>query len=169
MSTLHLCHCDKCSQAFTVFCHSSASIYYTEHIPNNNNGGGLGTRLHLPFVMCSFRPLWMTWGHILQPPKWKHFCIPIHLTQCDQLKNEEIMPALILLHMEYRTKLDISSEGLNVCCWKHCKGRLQSLNLTSGLEWWTELVNFSSPVQSSPVLSSDCKQPTRCWLAETDC
>ena len=39
--------CDKCSQDFPIFHHSSASMYYTEHKPKNKNGIGLGRRLHI--------------------------------------------------------------------------------------------------------------------------
>ena len=50
------CHsCDRCSQVFPVFCHSSASVYYTERKPKNKKKrGGLGTRLHEYLIsLCS--------------------------------------------------------------------------------------------------------------------
>ena len=37
--------CDKCSQAFPILGHSSASMYYTERKLKNRNVGGLKTRL----------------------------------------------------------------------------------------------------------------------------
>ena len=54
--------CDKCSQAFVVFCRFSASVYYyTEHKLKNKNGGGLGTRLHLLYI-CNHLEKRTKWG-----------------------------------------------------------------------------------------------------------
>ena len=44
VSTRHRSH-GKCSQAFLVFRRSSASVYYSERKPKNENREGLGTRL----------------------------------------------------------------------------------------------------------------------------
>ena len=39
----------RCAQAFPVFHHSSASVYYTECNSKNKNGGGLETRLPISY------------------------------------------------------------------------------------------------------------------------
>ena len=50
---------DECSQAFPVFCHSSASVYYTECELKNKNRGGLGTWLCLSWFTVAMHAL--TW------------------------------------------------------------------------------------------------------------
>ena len=51
------CHsCDRCSQAFPIFCCFSTSGCYTEHKPNNKTGKGLGTRLGLYVLHYLFYP-----------------------------------------------------------------------------------------------------------------
>ena len=42
--------CDKCSQAFPILGHSSASVYYIEHKQKNRNVGGLEMR-----QVCSYK------------------------------------------------------------------------------------------------------------------
>ena len=64
-STRHHSH-NRCSQAFPVFSHSSASMYYTERKPGNKTWAGLGTRLPHPYnVMLQARLIkhlwWLPW------------------------------------------------------------------------------------------------------------
>ena len=50
--------CDKCSQPFPIFDHSSASMYYTERKPKSKSGEALGMRLHASHQL-STSDLWM--------------------------------------------------------------------------------------------------------------
>ena len=84
---------DRCSQAFSVFCSSSASVYYTEHKPKNKkNGEGLRTRLitHVinapglpPSFLHTVQKLNM--GRMLMTSWWK--CCSVHFVFLDNGTN----------------------------------------------------------------------------------